>query len=70
MRSGMLFAGMLRHGLLTLKLNFRSMQALVYGYLVPVFFLLAFGSVFRSEIPPLLHQMGQLLTISILGGAM
>jgi len=69
MRSGMLFAGMLRHGLLTLKLNFRSMQALVYGYLVPVFFLLAFGSVFRSEIPPLLHQMGQLLTISILGGA-
>ena len=61
--------GILRHCRLTLKLNFRSMQALLYGYLVPIFFLMAFGSVFRSEIPPLLHQMGQLLTISILGGA-
>jgi len=61
--------GLLRHFLLTLRLNFRSKQALIYGYLVPVFFLLAFGSVFRSDSPPLLHQMGQLLTISILGGA-
>jgi ABC-2 type transport system permease protein len=68
-RTGTRFTGVLQHFLLTLKLNFRSMQALVYGYLVPVFFLLAFGSVFRGEIPPLLHQMGQLLTISILGGA-
>jgi ABC-2 type transport system permease protein len=61
--------GLLRHFLLTLQLNFRSKQALIYGYLVPVFFLLAFGSVFRSDSPLLLHQMGQLLTISILGGA-
>lgn len=64
-----MFSGLVHHFLLSLKLNFRSVQALVYGYLVPVFFLVAFGSVFRSEIPPLLHQMGQLLTISILGGA-
>ena len=62
-------AGLLRHFLLTLQLNFRSTQALVYGYLVPVFFLLAFGSVFRSDTPPLLGQMGQLLTITLLGGA-
>jgi ABC-2 type transporter len=55
--------------LLTLRLNLRSKQALVYGYLVPIFFLLAFGSVFRSGIPPLLGQMGQLITISTLGGA-
>jgi ABC-2 type transport system permease protein len=61
--------GLLRHFLSALGLNFRSPQALVYGYLVPVFFLLAFGSVFRSDSPLLLHQMGQLLTISILGGA-
>jgi ABC-2 type transport system permease protein len=61
--------GLLRHFLLTLQLNFRSKQALIYGYLVPVFFLLAFGSVFRSDSPLLLRQMGQLLTISILGGA-
>lgn len=61
--------GLRRHFRLTLRLNLRSRQALVYGYLVPVFFLLAFGSVFRSDSPLLLHQMGQLLTISILGGA-
>jgi ABC-2 type transport system permease protein len=58
-----------QHLLLTLRLNFRSKQALVYGYLVPVFFLLAFGSVFRSGVPPLVHEMGQLLTITVLGGA-
>lgn len=62
-------AGLRRHLLLTLRLNFCSKQAIVYGYLVPVFFLLAFGSVFRGDSPLLLHQMGQLLTISVLGGA-
>jgi len=61
--------GILAHLLLTLRLNFRARQALVYGYLVPVFFLLAFGSVFHSSVPPLLHEMGQLVTITILGGA-
>ena len=55
--------------LLTLRLNFRARQALVYGYLVPIFFLLAFGSVFHSSVPPLLHEMGQLVTITVLGGA-
>jgi ABC-2 type transport system permease protein len=55
--------------MLTLRLNFRARQALTYGYLVPVFFLLAFGSVFHSSVPPLLHEMGQLVTITILGGA-
>src|SRR4051812_44397490 len=62
-------AGLLKHFLLTLRLNLRSPQALVYGYLVPIFFLLAFGSVFRSGVPPLLREMGQLLTITVLGGA-
>jgi len=61
--------GILSHLLLTLRLNFRARQALVYGYLVPIFFLLAFGSVFHSSVPPLLHEMGQLVTITILGGA-
>jgi ABC-2 type transport system permease protein len=69
MKSGSTFAGLRRHFLLTLQLNFRSKQALVYGYLVPVFFLLAFGSVFRADTPPLLGEMGQLVTITILGGA-
>jgi ABC-2 type transport system permease protein len=69
MTQGSPFSGLLRHFLLTLQLNFRSPQALVYGFLVPVFFLLAFGSIFRADTPLLLGQMGQLLTISILGGA-
>jgi ABC-type transport system involved in cytochrome c biogenesis permease component len=62
-------SGLVGHFRLTLRLNFRSTQALVYGYLVPLFFLLAFGSVFRADTPPLLNQMGQLLTITLLGGA-
>jgi ABC-2 type transport system permease protein len=61
--------GYLYHLQLTLRLNFASKQALVYGYLVPVFFLVAFGTVFRTGIPPLLHEMSQLITISALGGA-
>lgn len=60
--------GWIRHFLLTIDLNCRNPQAIVYGYLVPVIFLLAFGSVFRSDTPPLLPQMGQILTITILGG--
>ncbi len=64
-----MIGGLLRYTLLSLRLNFRSRQAIVYGYLVPLFFLLAFGSVFRGGEPLLLGQMGQLLTITILGGA-
>lgn len=63
------FRGLSRHLLLTLQLNFRSRQAVVYGYLVPLLFLVAFGSVFRAETPALLGQIGQLMTITVLGGA-
>lgn len=61
--------GLIRHFGLTLRLNFRSRQAIIYGYVVPVLFLLAFGGIFRADNPPLLHEMGQLLTITVLGGA-
>jgi ABC-type transport system involved in cytochrome c biogenesis permease component len=61
--------GWVRHLLLTFALNFANPQAIVYGYLVPVFFLVAFGSLFRSDSPPLQGHMGQILTITILGGA-
>ena len=61
--------GLRRHFLFRLGAEFRSPQALAYGCLLPVFFLLAFGSVFRNDQPLLWHKMGQLLTISILGGA-
>ncbi len=63
------FRGLFHHFLLCLELSFRSKQAIIYGYVVPLLFLLAFGSVFRAETPLLLGQMGQLLTITILGGA-
>jgi ABC-type transport system involved in cytochrome c biogenesis permease component len=61
--------GWTRHFLLTLNLSFRNPQGIAYGYLVPIIFLLAFGSVFRADDPPLLAKMGQLTTITILGGA-
>jgi hypothetical protein len=61
--------GLARHVLITLDLNFRSRQAVIYGYLVPILFLVGFGAVFRAENPALLGEMGQLLTITILGGA-
>ena len=67
--SGWRWRGWIRHVLLTIHLNFENPQAMVYGYLVPVIFLLAFGSVFRADSPPLLPEMGQILTITILGGA-
>ena len=49
-----LLNGWFRHLLLTIALNFASPQAIVYG-MVPVFFLVAFGSVFRADSPPLPH---------------
>jgi ABC-type multidrug transport system permease subunit len=61
--------GLLHHLAITLRLNFRSKQAIIYGYVVPVFFLLAFGSVFRGSNPTLSHEIGQLITVTILGGA-
>lgn len=61
--------GFLNLFVLTLRLNFRSRQAMIYGYVVPLIFLVTFASVFRADSPMLLPRMGQLLTISILGGA-
>jgi len=61
--------GYLYHLQLTLRLNFASRQALIYGYAVPILFVIAFGAIFRGGTPPLLHEMSQLVTISILGGA-
>jgi ABC-2 type transport system permease protein len=56
--------------LLTLRLNFRSKQALVYGFVFPIGFLFAFwGIYYHKEIPPLIGEMGQLLTVTILSGA-
>src|SRR3954465_16040720 len=53
----------------SLRLHFRNTMALIYGYLFPLIFLVAFWVLYRHEQVPLLHHMGELLTVSVLGGA-
>jgi ABC-2 type transport system permease protein len=59
--------GFLAHFLTTLRLNFRNPQAVVFGYAVPIFFLVAYGSIMANA--PIQRLLGQLLTITVLGGA-
>lgn len=54
---------------LSLRLHFRNKMALLYGYLFPLIFLVAFCVLYRYEKIPLLRHMGELLTVSVLGGA-
>lgn len=44
-------------------------MALLYGYLFPLIFLVAFWVLYRHEKIPLLRHMGELLTVAVLGGA-
>ncbi|MEO8593513.1 MAG: ABC transporter permease [Candidatus Solibacter sp.] len=54
---------------LNLRLYFRNKMAMFYGYLFPAIFLAAFWVIYRYEPVPILRHMGQLLTVTILGGA-
>jgi ABC-type polysaccharide/polyol phosphate export permease len=54
---------------LGLKLNFRNRMAILYGYLFPLIFLVAFWAVYRSDPVPLALHLGQFLTVTILGSA-
>ncbi len=54
---------------ISLRLHFRNKMALIYGYLFPLIFLVAFYVLYRFEKPPLLRHMGELLTVAVLGGA-
>ena len=54
---------------MSLRLHFRNRMALLYGYLFPVIFLIAFYVLYRHERVPLLRHMGELLTVAVLGGA-
>lgn len=54
---------------LSLRLYFRNRMAMLYGYLFPSVFLLAFWVLYRYERVPLVRHMGELLTVTILGGA-
>jgi ABC-type transport system involved in cytochrome c biogenesis permease component len=58
-----------RHMDLSLRLYFRNRMALLYGYLFPVIFLIAFWVLYRYEPVPLIAHVGELLTVTILGGA-
>jgi ABC-2 type transport system permease protein len=61
--------GFLWHLTLTLRLHTRNAMALIYGYLFPLIFLAAFWVLYRYENVPLLRHMGELLTVTLLGGA-
>jgi ABC-2 type transport system permease protein len=52
-----------------LLLHVRNRLALIYGYLFPTVFLLAFWALYRFDQVPLVRHMGELLTITVLGGA-
>ena len=61
--------GLMHHLLLSLRLNGRNPQALVFGYAVPLFFLVAFASVFGRTGTQIQAELGKVLTIAILGSA-
>jgi ABC-2 type transport system permease protein len=54
---------------LSLKLNFRNRMAILYGYLFPLIFLVAFWTIYRNDAVPLALHAGQFLTVTILGSA-
>ena len=53
----------------TLRMYLRNRMALAYSYVFPVMFLLAFVVLYKDEQPLLIQHMGELLTVTILGGA-
>jgi ABC-2 type transport system permease protein len=50
-------------------LYFRNPLAMSYGYLFPTIFLAAFWGLYRFDRVPLVRHIGELLTITVLGGA-
>lgn len=54
---------------ISLTLHYRNKMALIYSYLFPLIFLLAFWVLYRHESVTLARHMGELLTVSVLGGA-
>ena len=54
---------------MALRLHFRNKLALIYSYLFPTLFLLAFWVLYRYDQVPLARHVGELLTVTALGGA-
>lgn len=53
----------------TLRLHFRNKMALLYSYAFPTIFLVVFWVLYRHETEPLARHLGELLTVTALGGA-
>jgi ABC-2 type transporter len=60
---------LLQQTAISLRLHYRNKMALLYSYLFPLIFLLAFYVLYRQESVVLARHMGELLTVGILGGA-
>ena len=52
-----------------IRLHYRNKMALIYAYLFPTIFLIAFWVLYRYEKPLLVRHVGEVLTVTILGGA-
>ena len=61
--------GWLQHFTMSLRLHFRNRTALLYGNVFPLIFLAVFWVLYRHERVPLLRHVGELLTVTVLGGA-
>ncbi len=61
--------GFLSYLTVSLRLHFRNRMALLYGFLFPLIFLVAFWVLYRHERVTLIRHLGEFLTVSILGGA-
>ena len=60
---------LLHHVAISLRLHARNKMALIYSYLFPTIFLVAFWVLYRFEEVPLVRHVGELLTVTALGGA-
>lgn len=54
---------------LGLTLAIRNRMALIYGFIFPLIFLVAFWVLYRHDEVPIALHLGELLTVTILGGA-
>jgi ABC-2 type transport system permease protein len=54
---------------LGLLLALRNRIGLIYGFIFPLVFLAAFKAIYRNEETPLALHLGELLTVTVLGGA-
>jgi len=58
-----------RQSVVSMRLYFRNPLAMSYGYLFPTIFLAAYWGLYRFDRVPLVRHMGELLTVTVLGGA-